>query len=119
MMDSANTDAELRGWLRWAAEGGNTPAFVRRVAEAALMACTPDYELLRPILVELKHQHPEPPHGPAASLDPELFGWLSWASSGGNVPSFMRTLAEAALCACAGDYELLRPVLLRLKGRHS
>ena len=28
MMASANTDPELRRWLRWAAEGGNTPNFV-------------------------------------------------------------------------------------------
>jgi hypothetical protein len=59
MMDSANTDPELRGWLRWAAEGGNTPTFVRKVAEAALIACTPDYELLRPVLLELKRRYPE------------------------------------------------------------
>ncbi len=60
MMLSANTDPELRDWLRWAAEGGNTPMFVRTVAEAALMACTPDYVLLRPVLLELKRQHPQP-----------------------------------------------------------
>jgi hypothetical protein len=44
-------------WLRWALEGGNTPLFVRTVAEAALMACMPDYELLRPVLLELKRRH--------------------------------------------------------------
>jgi hypothetical protein len=38
-MDCANTDPELRSWLRWASESGNTPTFVRTVAEAALMAC--------------------------------------------------------------------------------
>ena len=54
MMDSASTDSELRHWLRWAAEGGNTPIFVRTVANAALIACSPDYALLRPVLVELK-----------------------------------------------------------------
>jgi hypothetical protein len=27
-------------------------------------------------------------------------------------------LAEAAFCACAADYELLRPVLLELKQRY-
>ena len=45
-MDSAHTDRELHDWLRWASESGNTPMFVRKVAEAALMACSPDYELL-------------------------------------------------------------------------
>lgn len=57
-MLSANTDPELRSWLRWASERGNTPMFVRTVAEAALIACKPDYELLRPVLVELKRRYP-------------------------------------------------------------
>jgi len=70
VMDSPHTDPELHDWLRWAAEDGNTPAYVRPVAEAALIACLPDYELLRPVLVELMRQHPEPPPGPAASGDP-------------------------------------------------
>jgi hypothetical protein len=56
MMDSANTDPELRHWLRWASEGGNAPAFVRKVGEAALIACSPDYLLLRSVLVELKRR---------------------------------------------------------------
>jgi hypothetical protein len=56
-MHSANTDPELRDWLRWAAEEGNTPSFVRRVAEAARMACIPDYILLRPVLLELKRRY--------------------------------------------------------------
>jgi hypothetical protein len=59
-MDSANTDPELlelRDWLLWASENGNTPSFVRKVAEAAQMACTPDYVLLRPVLVELKRRY--------------------------------------------------------------
>jgi hypothetical protein len=58
-MTSANTDPELRGWLRWASESGNAPAFVRTVAEAALVACVPDYELLRPVLVEVKRRYPQ------------------------------------------------------------
>lgn len=58
-MDSANTDPELRQWLRWASESGKVPMFVRTAAEAALLACIPDYELLRPVLVELKRRHPE------------------------------------------------------------
>jgi hypothetical protein len=29
------------------------------VAEAARMACSPDYALLRPALLELKRRHPE------------------------------------------------------------
>lgn len=31
--------------------------FVRTVAEAALIACSPDYELLRPVLIELKRRY--------------------------------------------------------------
>jgi hypothetical protein len=34
-MLSANTDPELRSWLRWASESGKVPVFVRTVAEAA------------------------------------------------------------------------------------
>jgi hypothetical protein len=58
-MDSANTDPKLRSWLGWAAEGGNTPMFVRTVADAALIACIQEYELLRPVLIELKRRYPE------------------------------------------------------------
>lgn len=65
-MDSANADPELRHWPRWASEWGSTPMFVSKVAVAASAACTPDYGLLRPVLVELKRQHPEPEPGPAA-----------------------------------------------------
>jgi hypothetical protein len=32
--------------------------FVRTVAEAALMACSPDYVLLRPVLVEFRRRYP-------------------------------------------------------------
>jgi hypothetical protein len=35
------------------------PTFVRTVAEAALIACSPDYVLLRPVLVELKRRYQE------------------------------------------------------------
>jgi len=59
VMDSAHTNPELSQWLRWASEVGSTPMFVRKVAEAALMACSPDYVLLRPVLVELKRRYPE------------------------------------------------------------
>ena len=56
----AYADPELHDWLHWASESGKAPMFVRRVAEAALMACIPDYLLLRPVLLELKRRHPEP-----------------------------------------------------------
>lgn len=58
VMISANTDPELRHWLRWIFESGNIPVFVRTVAAAALMACTPDYALLRPMLLHLKRRYP-------------------------------------------------------------
>jgi len=48
---------------------GNTLSFVRMVAEAARIACIPDYLLLRPVLVELKRRYPEdsqPGRGDAA-----------------------------------------------------
>lgn len=52
-------DPELSRWLLWASERGDTPAFVRTVAEAALTACSPDCELLRPVLIALKRQYPD------------------------------------------------------------
>jgi len=58
-MNTAHTDPELSQWLRWASERGNTPMFVRTVAEAARMACSLDYALLRPVLLELKRRYPE------------------------------------------------------------
>ena len=45
-MDSPHTDPELRGWLRRASESSSTPVFVGTVAEAALIASTPDCVLL-------------------------------------------------------------------------
>jgi len=51
MNDSAYTDPELRDWLRWAPESGKVPIFVRTMAEAALVACIPDYLPLRPVMV--------------------------------------------------------------------
>ena len=45
--------------------------------------------------------------------DDELFGWLRWAETNG--PIFVRTLAEAAFLADLRYYDLLRPVLLKLK----
>jgi len=58
VMDPAHTGPELSQWLRWALERGNTPMFVRTIAEAALIACSPDYAPLRPVLLELKRRHP-------------------------------------------------------------
>jgi hypothetical protein len=60
-MYSARTDPELRDWLRWASEDGITTSFVRAIAEAASLACLPDYSLLRPVLLELKQRYPASP----------------------------------------------------------
>jgi len=51
----------------------------------------------------------------SANNDPELRVWLRWASEGGNVPLFIRTVVEAATIADLPSYALLRPVLLELK----
>jgi hypothetical protein len=59
IMYSAGTDLELRDWLRRASESAGTPLVVRAVPEAALIACSTDYELLRPVLLELKRWYPE------------------------------------------------------------
>jgi len=118
VMDSPHNDTELHRWLRWVSESRKPPYFVCTVVEAALVACMPDYLLLRPVLLELKRQHPEPEPGSAAPADPELSQWLRWASERGNTPTFVRTVAEAALMACSPDYVLLRPVLVELKRRY-
>lgn len=53
----------------------------------------------------------------SANTDPELADWLHWASESGEVPSFVRAIAEAAFLADLANYALLRPVLLELKRR--
>jgi hypothetical protein len=53
-MKSAFIDPEMPVRFHWAAEGSNTPMFVRTIAEAALIACSPDCVLLRPVILELK-----------------------------------------------------------------
>lgn len=57
MRYSANTDPDLHDWLRWASESGETPNFIRTIAEAALIADLPNYALLRPVLLELKRRN--------------------------------------------------------------
>jgi type II secretory pathway predicted ATPase ExeA len=37
----------------------------------------------------------------SAVTDPELSQWLHWASEGGSTPTFVRTVAKAALIACS------------------
>ena len=54
----------------------------------------------------------------SASTDPELQDWLRWASARGKTPTFVRTVAGAALVAYIPDYLLLRRVLLEPKGRY-
>lgn len=50
-------DEELRDWLRWAEENGSS--FLTTTAEAALIADLKHYNLLRPVLVELKKEWPQ------------------------------------------------------------
>jgi hypothetical protein len=76
MICSANTDPELRQRLRWAFEGGKLPVFVGTVAEVAFLACVSDYELLRPVLLELKRRYPEAWRGT----------WLLTYITGGALP---------------------------------
>jgi hypothetical protein len=59
MIYSPHTDPDLAEWIRWASESGEVPSFTKEIAEAALMADLPHYALLRPVLLELKRQHPE------------------------------------------------------------
>jgi hypothetical protein len=41
-----------------ASESGETPNFIRTIAEAAFLADAPSYALLRPVLLELKREKP-------------------------------------------------------------
>ena len=47
--------------------------------------------------------------------DPDLREWLYWASESHKSPMFVRTIAGAAFLADLPHYELLRPVLIKLK----
>lgn len=49
----------------------------------------------------------------SAYFDSELHDWLRWADQHGS--NFLRTIAEAALVADLKSYNVLRPVLLKLK----
>jgi hypothetical protein len=51
-------DVELHDWLRWAE--GNGSGFLKATAEAALIADLKHYNLLRPVLLELKREWPQP-----------------------------------------------------------
>jgi hypothetical protein len=42
---SANSDPDLLDWLRWASESGETPNFIRTIAEAAFLADSRSYDL--------------------------------------------------------------------------
>ena len=58
MMILPTADVELHDWLRWAEESGSS--FLRTTAEAALIADLEHYNLLRPVLIELKREWPKP-----------------------------------------------------------
>jgi hypothetical protein len=62
MSYSQYTDPELTDWLNWAFESGEVPSFYRTIAEAAFCADAPTYNLLRPVLLEVKQQSPIPTH---------------------------------------------------------
>jgi hypothetical protein len=51
-------DEELHNWLRWAEKDGSS--FLKATAEAALIADLKHYNLLWPVLLELKKEWPEP-----------------------------------------------------------
>lgn len=60
MIYTPYTDPELRDWLRWASESHEVPMFVQTIADAAFHAHLRNYELLRPVLLELKRQYRAP-----------------------------------------------------------
>lgn len=49
----------------------------------------------------------------SAATDDELRGWLGWAEKNGS--GFLQRIAEAASIADAKHYNVLRPLLLRLR----
>ena len=51
-------DTELHDWLCWAFDYGG--GFLKTTAEAALIADLKHYNLLRPVLLELKKEWPNP-----------------------------------------------------------
>jgi hypothetical protein len=57
-MCSVHEDRALYDWLRWAEESG--PSFLRTMAEASFMADLKNYNLLQPVLLELKKDWPKP-----------------------------------------------------------
>jgi len=56
-MISPSADEELRDWLRSANEHGTS--FLRAIAAAASVADLTHYNLLRPVLLDLKEMYPE------------------------------------------------------------
>jgi hypothetical protein len=60
MTQAATSDPCLRDWLNWVVESDEAPMFVKTVAEAASIADLSNYALLRPVLLQLKRQHPQP-----------------------------------------------------------
>jgi len=53
-MISSSSDEELHDWLQWAEENGSS--FLKTTAEASLIADLKHYDLLRPVLLELKKE---------------------------------------------------------------
>jgi hypothetical protein len=58
MIFTANDDPELVDWLRWASESNEVPFFYKAIADAAYCADVENYNLLRPVLLELKLKRP-------------------------------------------------------------
>jgi hypothetical protein len=56
-MCSAYDDVELLAWLRWAEKHGTN--FLRKLAEAAMIADVPHYRLLRSALIAMKKEFPQ------------------------------------------------------------
>jgi hypothetical protein len=55
MIGSPHADEELKDWLRWAEAHGSR--FVKLIVEAAMMADSLHYIMLRPVLLELRTEY--------------------------------------------------------------
>lgn len=58
MLHTADTDPELHNWL--SDKSGSSGDFLHTLVHAAMTATPTEYSLLRPVLVSLRAQHPEP-----------------------------------------------------------
>jgi len=86
-MESASSDPELQGRLRWLGIGTGQHASVCSHGRQGRLRRLPGYDLLRPVLLELKRQYPQ-----CGSEPNEPVRWL---------PALAQFYSEASGCRSA------------------